>query len=332
MIKGGGIAAYCSAFLLKKAGFRVEPDKSARAKLPALLLSDAALALMRDVFEQPDLFAGLPRIQRRVVAWERNSPPMEFEHSAVIVSEKQMLDDIRSRFEAVDAEDEIDHDWTIIASHPLPAGCDEHRFGTRTGFVAPVKLIEDAAPPSCWIESTENGWLFLIENGPGDGWLLAIGGKVESLLERSSLIQKRITQCGEPSGEVPTYPRIAAPLSGPDWLVCGSAAMAFDPICGDGTAHAMREAILAAAVIRAATAGAGAETSALLSHYETRLLAGFKRHLALCTQFYSRAHPSPWWDAESAALTRGLAWCDQKLAESPAFRYRLEGFELRPIA
>ncbi len=31
--------------------------------------------------------------------------------------------------------------------------------------------------------------------------------------------------------------------------------MAFDPICGDGTAHAIREAILAAAVIRALARG-----------------------------------------------------------------------------
>ena len=35
------------------------------------------------------------------------------------------------------------------------------------------------------------------------------------------------------------------------WLACGTAAMAFDPLCGDGTAHAIREAILASAVIRA---------------------------------------------------------------------------------
>jgi len=42
-----------------------------------------------------------------------------------------------------------------------------------------------------------------------------------------------------------------ARLRGPDWLACGTAAVAFDPICGDGTAQAMREAILGCAVITA---------------------------------------------------------------------------------
>ena len=38
-------------------------------------------------------------------------------------------------------------------------------------------------------------------------------------------------------------------MCGPGWLSCGTAALSFDPICGDGTGHAVREGILAAAVI-----------------------------------------------------------------------------------
>ena len=75
-----------------------------------------------------------------------------------------------------------------------------------------------------------------------------------------------------------------SPLGANSWLACGTAAMAFDPICGDGTAHAIREAILAAAVIRALANGGPADE--LLAHYEARLTAGFHRHLTLCRQFY----------------------------------------------
>src|SRR5262249_12722556 len=110
-------------------------------------------------------------------------------------------------------------------------------------------------------------------------------------------------------------------------LACGSGAMAFDPICGDGTANAIREAILAAAVVRTAVAGAE-DIPFLLEHYETRLLAGFRKHLAMCLEFYSRGHQTEWWEEQSAALKDGLEWCDAKLGQNPVFHYRLEGFDL----
>ena len=86
--------------------------------------------------------------------------------------------------------------------------------------------------------------------------------------------------------------------------------MAFDPICGDGTAHAIREAILASAVIRALAKG-GSQND-LLSHYEARLTAGFQRHLAQCRQFYLSGGTGPLWTSELEAIDRGLQWCSAK--------------------
>ena len=105
--------------------------------------------------------------------------------------------------------------------------------------------------------------------------------------------------------------------------------MAFDPLCGDGTAHAIREAILASAVIQAVArerVGDG-----LLAHYEARLTAGFRRHLALCDEFYRSGACGPWWRAELQSIQDGLAWCDQKLNIHGEFRYRLAGFELHAL-
>src|SRR5205823_7498746 len=130
----------------------------------------------------------------------------------------------------------------------------------------------------------------------------------------------------ESGGDFPVAPRIASPLCGPGWLACGSAALAFDPICGDGTAHAIREAILAAAVIRAAAQGE--DTESLLAHYRARLTAGFQRHLLLCREFYSSGGPGEWWRSQCAALDRGLEWCAGQMRGLPPFRYRLDGFEL----
>ena len=106
--------------------------------------------------------------------------------------------------------------------------------------------------------------------------------------------------------------------------------MAFDPICGDGTAHAIREAILTAAVIRADAKGAPA--AELFSHYEARLAAGFERHLALCLEFYRSGAQGNWWDSEIESVQRGLEWCARQLRNRNEFRYRLDGFELQAIS
>ena len=108
-----------------------------------------------------------------------------------------------------------------------------------------------------------------------------------------------------------------------------TAAMAFDPICGDGTAHAIREAILASAVIRALTDGGS--TDHLLSHYEARLTAGFQRHLMLCRQFYLRGGTGALWRSELDAIDRGIQWADATLAKHVSFRYQLRGFELEAV-
>lgn len=329
-IRGGGIAAWCSAFLLQKAGIAVEMQETGRAKLPAILLSTTALALLRDIFSKPDLFCDRPLIQKRVVAWGPNAPPVSLDHAAVVVSEADLIDNVRSI--GAFAQNPLcgkntSVDWTIIAYHPLPSGCEEHRFGFRTGCVAPVELAVDSTS-ACWIEALEHGWLFLIENSGRTGWIFGVGDRVSTLLTQSTMIGPRIAQTGDAGPEIPVYPRILSPLCDRQWLACGNAAMAFDPICGDGTAHAVREAILASAVIRAAMQDSG-EIHGLLSHYETRLLVAFQRHLAMCLDFYGRGHCGPWWEQECAALRRGLEWCRSKLGKGPEFHYRLEGFDLR---
>ena len=105
--------------------------------------------------------------------------------------------------------------------------------------------------------------------------------------------------------------------------------MAFDPLCGDGTAHAIREAILAAAVVKAISAGGDAKQ--LLHHYEARLTAGFQRHLAASLDFYRSGNSGKWWDRQTAFLRQGLEWCGDRLTEYGKFRYQLAGFELRSI-
>jgi hypothetical protein len=94
-------------------------------------------------------------------------------------------------------------------------------------------------------------------------------------------------------------------------------------LCGDGAGHAIREAILAAAVMRAASNGANPDD--LLEHYRARLVAAFRRHLMVCRQFYATGGSGDWWRAELERIDEGIAWC----GADPPFRFQLEDFELR---
>jgi hypothetical protein len=133
---------------------------------------------------------------------------------------------------------------------------------------------------------------------------------------------------GEPA-EFPSHPRIVWPLCGPGWLACGTGALAFDPLCGDGSGHAVREAILAAAVLRSIDKGEDCE--GLLAHYRSRLLAGFMRHLETCESFYQTGGSTPWWQTQVQAARNGLNWCAAELRSVSGVQYQLRGFDLERL-
>ncbi len=320
-IQGDGVAARCCAHLLQKAGFSVKFSLRDRARVPAIMLGEQSLALLRDVFENPALFADSPPIIQRVVAWA--GAPNTVPHSAVVVSEKQLLASI-----GIPAEETADGtpDFTICTTGPLPPGVTEKSFGSRRAAAAQVTLKESDDPNSCWIESLPDGWLFLIPNPNAATWLLGIGAPLESQLAASRLIAPLVDITTARSAEFASCPRLLTPGCGDNWLACGSVAMGFDPICGDGTAQAMREAILASAVIGGIFNGM--DKSALLSHYEMMLTASMRRHLALCADFYRIGGTGPWWQTELQSLMAGHAWCTARLAQAPEPQFQLNGFEL----
>jgi hypothetical protein len=293
------------------------------------MLSASTQALFRDVLELRDAFSSLPRVQKRVVKWGPRSEPVALPHSAVIVSEQFLLEMAQPKLFQANPSSDDGADWTIISSRPLPESVIECGFGSRTATVAPVQLEKGSDSTTCWIESLEDGWLFLMPDTPGSGWLISVGGQLNAHLEGSRMIAGQVRELGSPTREFPAYPRIAWPLCGKHWLACGTGALAFDPLCGDGTGHAIREAILASAVVRAAAKGTN--VNALMAHYQARLVAGFKRHLAVCHQFYESGGVEPWWDSELKSVKNGLTWCDHQLDSAGEFRYRLRGLELEQI-
>lgn len=332
-IQGRGVAASCCAHLLAQAGIEVgaqvqASQLAAQSSVPAILLGDVALGLLRDVSGRPALFANRPRVTRRVVSWGGNDP-ISVPHDAIVVSG----DEIKAALNAgAIPPGEAAHRLMICTAHPFPAG-DVRHFGARRTFAVRVAHIHEEDQASCWTESVENGWLFFIPAGAGNGWLFGVGAEPKSLLKQSRHLASRISPVADCAREREpeafsfySHPRIASALQGSGWLACGTAALGFDPICGDGTAQAIREAILASAAIVAIRDGQPAED--VRFHYEAMLIAAMRRHLKLCGKFYQGGGDGDWWHTQFDALVDGYDWCSGRLGTMPEPRYALRGFRL----
>jgi flavin-dependent dehydrogenase len=336
-VEGNGIAALCCLQLLKSKGYTPTSAGAKSPRLPAILISSSTQKLLADIFGPPDLFEGLPAIRERVVSWGA-SAPMKFPHSGVVASEQELLKRVRERLgEGCFREEaaEIASAWTIVtASGPsggsasrAPAEPTQMHFGSRKATVREVELAGSAPTDTCWIESVKDGWLFLLPIGSGKGSLISVDRVNRELLAKSRLVSEWVRSADDTRvAEFAAYPRIRASLGGPSWLACGSAAMAFDPLCGEGTGNAAREAILACAAVGAMEAGESIQN--VLAEYEMRLRLGFLRHLENCREFYAQASRSEFWQNELRTIDDGIAWTKARLEGEPGPRYRLVGFAL----
>ena len=181
VVRGDGIAALCCSRLLGQAGLEITSDAPARPKVPALLLSDTTQKLLEDVFDRSDLFDGLTRVTRRIVAWGKDSKPVALPHSAVVTSEQELLNRIREADAPELSVDSAPSGWSIFAAPPLPGDVKERHFGSRSASAAAVKVKTSSPRDACWIESLDDGWLFLLPVA-GGAWLLSVGNTVEWLL------------------------------------------------------------------------------------------------------------------------------------------------------
>lgn len=321
---GTGVAASCCHRLLSAADVDVRWTEADRPRVPAVMLGPATQSLLADVFGSSDLLAGLWPIRRRVVAWG-SAPVVDLPHTAIVVSEPALLARLRCSGPASLEQRAAEADWAIHTSRPSP-GISTLKFGDRLATATQVQLSSNADAAACLVESVPAGWLFLLPVDPGTAWMLTAGASREILLSESRLVAESVGGILAEGGSFPAYPRISDSLSGDRWLACGSAALAFDPLCGDGTAHAIREAILASAVIRASSNPALAEE--LTWEYRLRLWAGFRRHLEQCQPFYRTGGTGEWWQAESHRLSEGLEWATSLRSPIPLGRFRLNGFDL----
>ncbi len=326
-IEGEGVAAACCAQLFSDLGQSFSLARAVRPKPGAVLLSRQTVALIAEIFPAVDLLALCHPIEKRIVAWG-GAEPITLPHVGFVIAEADLLARLWQQVNGCDSSAEENTGWKLLSR---AVSCPQQKiFGTRIASVTRAVLKHQAEQGACWIESVASGWLFLLPRRDQAATLISVGGRPDALLGQSHLIAKVIDVVHGPATEMPAYPRIAAPLGGDGWLACGGAAMAFDPLCGEGTGNAVRQAYLATALF--ASLRAGEPVQELLAHYTSRQMHGLLRHLQLCLRFYETGGASAFWRSEAALLQQGIAWAGRVLQQDtrPA-AYRLVGRQLEPI-
>jgi flavin-dependent dehydrogenase len=329
-ILGGGVAACCTARLLASRGYRFSCDRETRLTGPTLLINQSTCQLLADVF--PDAGAAVRDgivIRHRLVSWGQDTEPVHLPHYGIALHEPELLKRLWEQVDEPSAAMSPAPPWTVSCSwSDMPSA--RFTFGTREAQAIRVTL-SDGEHDTCWVESLDTGWLFLLPStGAGAAVLLATGAEPDVLLAESRLIAPLVDRLVDPApARFSTSPGILYPPCGIGWLACGSDAMSLDPICGEGAGNSVREAILATAVIAAGERGVSALT--LLAHYTARLLAGFVRHLNVSRNFYALGGTGDWWRLQVRDIDRGLAWATHELSLLPAPQYRLRDFELEPL-
>ena len=321
VIAGSGVAACCCASLLQAKGHRVWGERDGRVASPVLMLSDQTQLLLRDVFGNSELFSDAVPVRKRIVLWGEGREAVTLPHSGLVMRESALL---KNLWPTISLQTGHPDGWRVVAEKKSMREVTQYEFGSRFAWAYNGTLKSSADEASCWVESVKDGWLFLV---PG-GSLLSVGQEAQRLLAESRLVSVQIESVGEAVGRFPAYPRIVGPLGGPRWIAAGTAAIGFDPIAGEGAGNAVREGILAAALIRSAMAGENADD--LLAHYSNRLLSGFSRHLQECSRYYE-AMTGEWWQEELNSIRQGIAWTQQQLAAQPRPLFRLTGFDLQRV-
>lgn len=317
--RGIGVAAAQAVLTENTLDFSAEQG-SARGAAPIVMLGEQALHLLDGLFGAGRVTGSHP-ITRRIVLWNE-AEAVAIPHQALAISGKDLLSSLPV------AQGSPKPEAPYFTLHARPPKSAMLHFGQREALAAPVTLAAGADASAVLVEAVTAGWLFLIPLGPHSAWLLSVGDTPDTLLAGSRLVAPLIEALGAVEARFETAPRVLEHLVGDDWLVVGSGALAFDPLCGDGTATATRGGILAGAV---ATAIAGGEVPApLLRHYRAMLIAALRRHFAACLPFYQRGGSGVWWQEQAEATAVGHAWCTQMLAKEPEPAFVLTGSRLAP--
>ena len=165
-------------------------------------------------------------------------------------------------------------EWRIVSSRPLPEASQDLHFGSRNRNCI-LCHVSQRLRPGNKLGRVSAKWLVVLATKCRPGlasvcWWPSHFAPVGKLSDSLPDPQCRWRRPGLPLSSSDRRPTLRTGLAG-----LRKRRLGFDPLCGDGSGHAAREAILASAIVRAAMPGGGHDE--LTEHYRARLLAGLAR-------------------------------------------------------
>lgn len=310
-IVGSGFAALAALQSLEQHGIPVHIERAGaeqgRRPVP-LVLDEVAARLLSELFGT-EIFRGAQQLRRRFVSWGADTRLVD--QPSLAISKSTLLTRIVENISTQTIEKKSgEANWTLIARERFSAPGDKIEFGRRVTLSCEVALEPSHDPSVSRIESGTWGWMHLFPLGDRKGCLQATvlppflsdpGELMESLLDQCSMPLRRSIAGMNGSVDVqPSSPAISRRIAGERALKIGSAALRFDPLCGDGTAQSVRTGILAAASI----ASSSQFGTSSVTHYDRRITATFAAHLDACSSFYANGGFGPAWQEELSEINR----------------------------
>ncbi len=263
----------------------------------------------------PELLAGLPhhRLARRVIIW-RDRTPRQIEDASIVVDATALAQRMATQAAAtgvslVEAFHVEPASWTVIATGRGAAGGEILSGGARIAVTAPVALAATADSDALLIEAGPNGWVACVPTNSTDGMLFACAPAttatpeeaLDGLVAGTRAVRQAIAAVTGPCAVLEAAPRLRyPPHNGATTVFVGDAAIAFDPVSGDGAGVALRTAHLAASLAEAFVRGTKLE--ALHSFYSYRLARAMSVHIHGLLSLYAEPAFHLAWTNELAAM------------------------------
>jgi 2-polyprenyl-6-methoxyphenol hydroxylase-like FAD-dependent oxidoreductase len=353
VITGGGVAGLTLARLLVERGYNVILGVGRRGSAPTILLKDETVRLLLDVWGIGiDSLPPSHRLSHRFV--RSASEHMVVSDVAWAMRADALQDRLLDQLSKVDGRLSIRTEthadaateafgpavWRIDTRGRMGAtGGDATRSrrvvcGRRTIIAGHAVLHPSAATDHWFFEAVPQGWLLTAAIDRHRAVVqLMVPESTESpavvlreAVAASRLAFEAVTGPDDPVSMWHAAPAFDDPWPGPRAIRVGDAVMAFDPICGEGTGHAIRGALLAAAAIDAIDQGADA--AAMREYYAMRLRIAWVSHLRTCFTFYASLTPRSIWTSELDSLSDTLTAWNADLQPAGSLAFRLLGSRL----
>jgi flavin-dependent dehydrogenase len=367
LIVGAGVAGLSCAELIARQGWEVEVWGTAPRLAPTLILNELTCNLLREVWPgEDDLFAGAAVLDERRVCWGPQLGVETVTEGCVAITSDRLLARLLRRLSDRHAGRlHVDYSSARLSYAPDPdvirrlaqefnwivdstgrasrmavaiGGTQNYPSGNRCMMGMEVTLTATTEPRACWLETVPDGWLFLTPLGSGRGFLQGMvplapdapAAMLADLVTQTRIIRRRVAESSGRASAFAAAPRMSDPLCGPGWIAVGEAAIALDPLSGEGVGHAVRGAILAAGVLEGIASGL--PVGECLRHYTLRLHRTFCAHLRECLRYYTFAFRSALWATEIERMRRSFPLETCRAASAARLAYGLRGFRLVPLA